>query len=226
MRYDIDIENVYEKIKEEHSLFLDKFGVKMPLLRKPNGEYINRALQLVYLRTNLGKLVHRDEITEFVRQHSTSAGNDQQPRHLKYDGWDVRLGGKANDIWIDGNSVPNGYNGLLQVQTPAPDGFSNILRSYKKNLGDWKDVLQVYGQRCAMCHSKTGRIERGHKNPLKGDSINNLIPLCSKCNNWCGKDIILNDDGRVCGLAGPRIVLNSPEEVQECIFRKLKTKFI
>ena len=113
------IEAVYEELIEDHGNNLDRYGVKLPPLLKHDGNYNARALQLVFLKINFKRLVKRDDIANFVKRHSPNASNDQQPRHLKYDGWDVRLSGKARDIWIDGKPVQNGFNGLASVENPS-----------------------------------------------------------------------------------------------------------
>jgi len=220
------VQAVYETLRDEHARNLERFGVELPPLLKRNGEYNLRALQLVFLRQHLGCLVHRDELTGFVRSFVEEASGDQQPRHLKYSGWDVRLAGKARDYWLDGKYVPNGYNGLAQVQTPSPTFLKDILkRAGKLQANDWDSLCAAYDHRCATCGEKVELLERGHKDPSLPDSHENVLPMCGACNNWASNDLVFNDKGRVVALATPRLVRESDKRVQFEIYKWLKTQF-
>lgn len=216
------IEAVYAELVEDHGNNLDRYGVKLPPLLKHDGNYNARALQLVFLKMNFRTLVKRDDIANFVKIHAPNASNDQQPRHLKYDGWDVRLSGKARDIWIDGKPVQNGFNGLASVENPSINFMAQrIKRVARLNPKDWDDLVKSYDNKCAVCGDSSAILEKGHKNPIASDSLSNLIPMCGKCNNWASNDVILDEEGRVCGLATPKLVMSSPEEVRYEIFKQL-----
>ena len=221
-----EIAATYDLLQTEHSRHLLRSGVVLPNLKTAKGTYNCRALQLILLRMNLEELVSREDVSAFVRAWAPNAAADQQSRHLKYAGWDVRLGGKAQDLWLDGTPVPNGYNGLANVLTPHADfGKAPSKRRARLAPGAWAELLDVYQHRCAVCHEEALLLEKGHKDPSLGDSIGNLIPMCGKCNNWASNNVVLGDDGRVVALANEKLVDRSTEAVQFEIFRFLKRKF-
>ncbi|MFM6891901.1 MAG: hypothetical protein ACKPJ9_19905, partial [Dolichospermum sp.] len=190
---DNQIREVYETLKSEHKTHLEHHSVTLPPLYKNGAEYNLRGLQLVYLRHHLGALVHRDDLSNFVRSIVAEASADQQPRHLKYMGWDIRLSGKSGDKWLDGKPLPNGFNGLAQVQTPSPDYAKTIAKRVgRANATDWVSLCQAYDNACAMCGKRGVKLEKGHKNPALPDTISNLLPMCGPCNNWVNNDVIID----------------------------------
>lgn len=220
------IDSLYAELESEHAKHLKKHDVVLPPLRKGELTYNLRALQLVYLYSLVGQLVSKQDLSDFVRSYVGDAATDQQPRHLKYGGWDVRLAGKARDTWIDGNQVPNGFNGLAQILAPSPSHSKNqVKRLGRLAAGDWSELCDAFEGRCAVCGAPTPSPERGHKNPLEPDTLDNLLPMCGACNNWASNDLIFNDQGRVAALATPKLVLNSPKAVQIEILRALKKSF-
>lgn len=215
----------YERLAGQHESNLADLGVSLPALQKKNGEYVGSGLQLVYLYLHLGQLCHRDAISEFVRHFSPEASGDQQPRQLKYKGWDIRLGGKSGDKF-NGDRVPNGYNVLASVDHASKVFLQNGLkRAGRLSAQTWKELLVAYGYRCAMCNRKSDVLEKGHMDPAKGDELGNLLPVCGTCNNWASDRVVVGEDGRVRALASPTLVLESSDKVQRDIYLALKRRF-
>lgn len=220
-----DVESAYRNLYISHNSNSVMQCIKLPKLRKRTGQFNNTALHLVFFYMNLGKLVHREEIIAFVKKFSYGVASDQQPRHLKYSGWDIRLGAKAHDLWIDGSKVETGYNGLVSID--APNTEFTTTRDKRVSIitaNEWDDLLSAYDYKCAMCKTEKF-LERSHKNPNLPMSDTNCIPLCSKCNNWQSKDFIVDSDGRVGSLNSPRIVLSSTKDVRRKIFEQLLKEF-
>ncbi len=217
----------YEKLKVLHEMNLDSKGVFMPpFWTDEESKKVNfAALQIIYLYKNLRKLVSRDDIANYVRAIQPDAANDQQPRQLKYKGWDIRLGGKASDEF-EGQKVPNGFNVLVSVEHISEYyATQKTKRKVRMEAKDWVGKLIAYENACACC-GKTGcKLEQGHKDPRVGLSLENSIPMCSICNNWASDNYIFDDDGKVVGLANSKIVLKSDEKVQYEIFLALREKF-
>lgn len=221
----VSLKAAYERLSVEHEANLAELGVALPPLQKKSGEYVNAALQLVYLYTHLGQLCHRDHISAYVRLFAPEASGDQQPRQLKYKGWDVRLGGKSGDKY-NRERVPNGYNVLVSVDHASKVFLQNGLkRAGRLSAKNWKELLLAYGNRCAMCNRPNDLLEKGHMDPAKGDELGNLLPMCGTCNNWAGDRVVVGEDGRVKALASATLVLESPDTVQRDIFLKLKRRF-
>lgn len=219
------VQKIYDLLVNEHKIHLSQHGVKMPRL-KTGGNFNHRALQLVYLRMHLKSLVHKNAISDFVRQFSPSAAGDQQPRHLAYDGWDVRLSGKARDSH-DGIPVPNGYNVLASVEAPKVDFITKRLkRRGRVSASGWAALQAVYENKCATCGDFCpGKLEKGHMDPRKPLEIANIIPMCGGCNNAAGDKVVFNEDGRVVALASPALVMASDDQVQYDTYLKLAQRF-
>lgn len=220
-----DIQQIYDSLVKDHKTHLAQYGVKMPRLKTRDG-YNHRALQLVYLRMHFKSLVHKDAISDFVRQFNPGAAGDQQPRHLAYDGWDVRLSGKAKDRFGD-HPVPNGFNVLASVEAPKAAFLRKRLKRLGRvSAGDWTELQAAYDNRCATCgKSCPGKLERGHMDPSEPLEIDNIIPMCGDCNNWAGDKFVFNEDGRIIALASPALVSASASQVQLDIYHLLDHRF-
>ncbi|UEC01941.1 HNH endonuclease signature motif containing protein [Burkholderia vietnamiensis] len=222
-----DVQHYYGLLVVEHQKHLATHGVKLPpLLDERTEKYNNRALQLVYLRIHLRELVSREDITEFVRLFNPDVSGDQQPRHLAYDGWDVRLAGKAKETF-DGNPVPNGFNVLASTEAPKPTFLkTNLKRLGKVKASDWVSLQAAYDHKCATCgEPNEGKLEKGHMHPGKPLEMGNIIPMCGKCNNWAGNRLVFDENGRVIALATPDLVSASDDQVQHEIYRMLDARF-
>jgi hypothetical protein len=221
-----ELNELYETISREHRRNLDKYGVVLPPLRKTDDEFNLLALQLVWLRKHLGELVRKEDITALVQHFVPDASGDQQPRQLKYKGWDVRCSGKSGDTWSTGDRVPNGHYVLESVKNPSSEFLKKSLkRAGRLAAEDWETLLAVYDHRCGVCKNKARTLEKGHKDPAKPDELDNLMPMCPTCNNWISNNVVVDDEGRVTALANSKLVLKSSTEVQREIYLELKARF-
>lgn len=221
----------YDALVKSHSLFLEKYGVKLP---GPNNQL---ALALIFLNRQPGQLVSLEAIRAFIRNYWAGKSEDKQPRHLKYDGWHILLSGKSNDIlphavtFTDtkgrnvsrkmGEKVPNGYLMLVTDKQPSPD-FQKAKRRGSIDRSSWDAVCRSYDYKCAVCKQKALTLEKGHKDPAKGQTLDNTIPMCGECNNWASNDMVFDDTGRILALASTRLVDNSDLSVKLLIFNALK----
>lgn len=220
-----DIQQIYDSLVEDHTNNLDKHGVKLPPLKNKNG-YNLRALQLIYLRMNLGVLTSKEDITDFVRRFDKEAASDQQPRHLWGQGWDVRGSGRSKDTF-NGKQIPNGFYVLASTTHPRTE----FLLKRMKRLGvvqatDWASLQDAYDHRCATCGIKAkGRLDKGHMDPRKPLEMGNIIPMCADCNNWALDRLIFDVRGRVVALASPALVEASDTDIQYQILLLLQKRF-
>lgn len=94
-----EIRDVYEIIKDYHTNYLDRHGVKLPKLHDKNGNYTKNALVLVYLARFYPSTVTvtKTELTEFIRKYYPKTPDVQQARHLgQQNGWFISSGGRDN----------------------------------------------------------------------------------------------------------------------------------
>lgn len=220
-----DIEAVYTRLIHEHAP-LAQLKVELPPLHTQLGELHTKGLQLVFLRFRMGKLVHKDEIADFVRSHLRGAARDQQTRHLKYMGWDLRLSGKANDVDASGKKIPNGYYLLDNVDRPnAKHAMEHAKRAGHLGAKDWEALKGVYKHCCAVCKEPGRALEKGHMDPSKPPLLENILPMCADCNNWASNRVIFGPNGRICALASPHLLLRSSRAVREEAYRALQLEF-
>lgn len=226
-----DFDANFEALHKYHDTFLSKRGVVLP--KKDT----QQAAILVYLYINLKKLVDLEELRGFVRSVYPGKSQDIQPRHLKYAGWHILLSGKSGDLlqadtsFTDatgavqsrkaGEKLPNGYLMLVSVTDPSPD-FELKKRRGSIDRESWETLKSSFNNCCAVCGQKKTSLEKGHKDPTKGFDLENVIPMCSDCNNWASKDVVFDDNGRIAALASPRFVKSADLKVRIQIFDELR----
>jgi len=223
------LEEDYAELEKAHFNHLLKRGVTLP------AKDTQQAVMLVYLYRSVGQLVSLEDLRDFVRSHWCGKSKDLQPRHLKYCGWHILLSGKSGDTlrtdvsyYIPGQGVqerksgeklPNGYLMLVTVFDASPD-FMVKKRRGAIDRTSWEGIKLSYQNKCAVCKEKKS-LEKGHKAPTKELSLNNILPMCSECNNWASSDVVLDDAGRVVALASPRFVEKSELSVKLLILDRL-----
>lgn len=225
-----DLHPEYESISEEHLNYLEKHGVRMP--QWPS----QMAIVLVFLVRNKGLLVSLESVRAFVRTYMPSGSKDIQPRHLKYAGWFLLLSGKSGDLLLEdveyqkngmakrlsaNSKLPNGHIMLYSTRIPSPE-LNLKKRKGSIDKSSWEAMIASYNGKCAVCNEKKAQLEKGHKDPTKGYDLDNIIPMCSDCNNWASSDLVFDDFGRIKALASPRFVKTSELEVKIRIFSELK----
>lgn len=219
----------YDQLEKAHFNHLAKRGVVLP------SNNSQAAVALIYLYINLGRLVALEDLRDFVRSHWQGKSKDLQPRHLKYSGWHILLSGKSGDTLREnaeyqdpirgrqerkaGEKLPNGYLMLVTVSDASPD-FLIKKRRGSIDRSSWDSIKLSYQNRCAVCKEKRD-LEKGHKDPSKEPSPDNILPMCSDCNNWASSDVVLDDAGRVVALASPRFVEKSELSVKILILDRL-----
>ena len=209
----------YDALHARYTTFLRRYGVTMPRMGT------QKMLGLLFLHRNVGRLVHQNEVADFIARFVPCGSKDKQPRHLKYDGWHVLLSGKSGDLlpvdvrYTDthgrdqaraaGSPVPPGYLMLASDTTPSPD-FIQGKRQADDTKGTWAAVCAAHGHCCAVCGKSSRTLEKGHIDPFKPATLDNLLPMCPSCNNWASSDVIFDRKGRVAALASARFVKSSP----------------
>lgn len=219
----------YQQLAKIHDDVLGKKGVILPKFYSTNSEQgrsINfKALQLIYVYKHIGTLVSKEAVADYVKSIEPTASGDQQVRHLKDQGWDIRTSGKSKGEF-NGKRVPNGYYVLASVDHCS----ESFLLNKAKRMGrieakDWTEMKAAYKNHCACCGEESSNLEQGHKDPSLALLLENSIPMCGTCNNWASNNFVFNDRGRVVKLASSKIVMDSDQNVQLAIFYALREKF-
>lgn len=231
---DYEIKTLYSEIEKEWKKNLSKFGVSFPRL-KNGGRYTKDALVLVYLYKNIGKAISKEELTSFIKQYYPNTNDVQQARHLgQQKGWFI-LSGTRGDIEAREHGIKAGEYMLVTLETHYPN-FTNLRRIYEGDGNSWEQIKKLYNYRCVTCGSEEGKpnihypssmtkLQKGHKDPTKALTKDNIIPQCDKCNRADRNYFIYNNKGRVVKIANPKVVLRPPLKVQIDTLKLLIKKF-
>ena len=229
------IQQTYTLLEDYHGRYLAQWGVKLPTLRKANGEYTLAALTLVYLAQGYPQTMHvsKSELTEFVRTFYPQVNDVQQARHLGAQfGWYILSGTRNDDRLMD---IPPGEYKLVSLEEPYP-GFRRQRRTEPGGTDYWERLKAAYGYRCACCGSKEGGpnfqwpdtitvLQKGHMDPAKPLEPGNVIPQCVQCNQPARDFWIFDDKGRVEAVANPLVIDRSAEDVQFRMYERLYRKY-
>jgi|GEM_PF-630100 hypothetical protein len=232
---DAEIQQTYDLIADYHAKHLAELGVKLPQLRKSNGDYVLSALTLVYLARGYPdvKTVSKSELTQFMRQYVPGINDVQQARHLAaQSGWYILSGTRKDGR--DMEIQPGEYR-LINLEAAYP-GFNSQRRVDLSSPDYWEQLKAAYGYRCACCGSKEGEpnfnwpdtttvLQKGHMDPSQALGPGNLIPQCVKCNQPARDFWVFDDKGRVVAVANPQVIDRSSESIQFRIYEKLYRKY-
>ena len=213
-----ELEDAYREAAAAHERHLKAHGVNLP--DKASYKWIWLAMLCHYKGDN----VHKDEISRAVQRTFPNAGQDQQVRHLKRDGWDIAGSG--------------GFHALkYPPHRPSPE-FENDQRrrSGEMSAKNFEDIKKVFNYCCATCGAKEGessprygddivRLQKGHKDPDEPAAVGNIIPQCQFCNRAYRRDFVFDDKGRVRAVADVRPVKLAAEKVKRKIWEYLRGMF-
>lgn len=185
-------------LKMDWEVYLKPFGVKRVIqLTTKSGEPIINSLVLCILKKNEGKFISKKELTTVVSNYTNKIYNDiQQARHLGLQyGWNIK------QTKVDGES---GYI-LINTTEPHPY-FQNVRRV--DSITDWDGLKKRYNHQCAVCGSVEGqynlkfthklvKLEKGHMDPRKSMSDDNIIPMCDCCNQFYKNYAVFDKMGRI-----------------------------
>jgi hypothetical protein len=211
----------YDKMLEEFNSSPIKGKIdSFPKRKTQKGEV------LLYYWENVGTILTKEQIEKEVCSRLNKPTKDlQSVRHLaKQDGFNILQQGclyKGQKL-KRGCYVFLGFNKLNE--------YYSIRRRDESDL-DWADIKKNHGFKCLTCgekegtkHRKTGqitRLEKGHRDPSKDMSNNNIIPQCSYCNQYYGNRFVFDNFGNV---KSPTIegVLSMSAEEKKILLEKLR----
>lgn len=237
-----EIRRIHGVLVNSYKKNLEAYGVK-PVWKEidrdidslSDAEFIDyvdgKELQLIFLYIHIRCFVHKDLISEFVRQYKSTAALDQQVRHLGGQlHWNVlNKGQKVPDIDA---AVPSGYHYLVSIETPSPAAIAAALkRAGRLSAKNFEELKVAYGCKCATCGIEEGKkdprnnlyvsLQQGHMNPREPLTIKNTIPQCQYCNQQYLDYFVFNEYGRVVAVNNPLILLKSPKDVQDEMIKVL-----
>lgn len=186
--YDIDnYKNYYnDKIKPLYGAAIDK-GANWKEFRK-NGDPTSYVIHLTVFALFPNEEIHKDVFQEVVKSFEPylkvekNFGKDaQQGRHLSNNaGFNIANGPEVNN---------RGCYKLINFDISPKFAFAPHKRQDTTSSGHW-EKLKLPG--CAMCGAKEGEIvrgritvlQKGHRDPRKELSNENLIALCEYHNRY------------------------------------------
>lgn len=229
-----EIIEIHYKLVRSYNNNLKVYGVKalwnegsqgMQITNKEIKNFNDKELQMIFLYKYKNCFVHKDLVSEFVRNYKKNAGLDQQVRHLGTQCyWNVlNKGARVPDT---DEIVPSGYNYLVSIETPNPKAVKMTLKRANRNSAiNFEQLKYVYDNRCATCGLEEGKVDwrtgkkvklqQGHMDPRKELNLENTIPQCEYCNQTYQDYFRFDENGRVIAVNNPEILLKSPKDVQD-----------
>lgn len=178
-------------LEAQYRKHLQPFGVKWP------GPIEYPGLWL--LHQNLNQPVAQQELTDFYRQ--LDLNYKMQLRHVSAKGWYIASGAKRATRFPVDTSIRYDQVKLVTDLSPNPIWLQSnrLKRMGRTGAADWNELLLRYKSHgCAVCGRKSKHYDKGHIDPSKPATIDNLLPMCTECNNWAGAhDVAFELDGLV-----------------------------
>ena len=191
----------YSIYKEMYHKYLESIGI--PLYSEKSG--FGQAL--AYLNSLLGKEVYIEDIKRYVAEQGIilKGGDPLQLRHVARC-YNLLKGGDINPT--TNKKVKRSHFCLLNLTKPHPNYFPTRNTAITMSDEEWDQMKQDYSFQCASCGNVEGepmrfnlytitKLQRGHMDPRKEGTPNNIIPQCKDCNQQYKNKAIFNKHGRV-----------------------------
>ena len=185
-----------EMFKDFSQSPISEKGVKIPTEGTQEGD------ALLYLYNNMGLVVKKkDAEREIFSARGEQSKDLQSLRQLgTQKGFNILQGGHM----YQGEKLKRGRYVLL--------GFENVNNFWSFNRRndsglDFDSLKEKYDYMCATCGSKEGKpqryterivvLEKGHMDPGKPMTMDNIIPQCNDCQTFYKDNAIFNERGQV-----------------------------
>jgi hypothetical protein len=111
---------------------------------------------------------------------------DRQIRHIADDGWYIVGGNSRSTRYEIDDNLSRDQILLKSIEKSNPVWSEGDLK--RKNFlaaNDWGEILKLFKSRgCAVCGLKFNNYDKGHLLLNRPYEKNNIVPMCSSCNNW------------------------------------------
>ena len=192
----------YEMIQQFYEKNLKDKGVKAVTQTSGLGQ------ALCCLFENLGKPVDIKTIREYVEAKGISlkGADSLQVRHLAMQfGYNMLKGGEINPA--NSEKIPKSCFLLMDMDN-AYHGFKPKRRKIDMTPDDWVALMAKYDNMCVNCGSEEGKpmrwnrhkitvLQKGHMDPRRSLTEDNVIPQCAMCNQQYKNKAVFNDRGYV-----------------------------
>jgi len=191
-----EFDELYLKYEEYYNTFLKQHGVKHI---KYNREKITQSLYaILFLLKYQNEIVSKTELTDGWNSLGNPTNDFQITRHL----------GMQYGYYIEkSGSKIYGWYKLITLESPHPS-FIAIRRNQAFTESEWEDLKKEYNYRCQSCGAIEGeqhykdqtlivRIEKGHCNPFKELTLDNVFPQCNYCNQIYKNKFVFDKRGNV-----------------------------
>ena len=220
-------DEIWQALVDDYNNVLKVDGVKIP---KRNS---SKASWLILLKAFETAQVQKEVFGEFAKIENPNASGDQQVRHLKRDGWYVL--GAGDKIPHTQQTIPAGDYLMVTSRQKHPD-YSNQTAGNTLTQAEFEKTKNAFGNRCASCGSVEGQphryhstkivtLHKGHMDPNKPLTKENVIPQCQVCNQSYKDKFIFDKTGKVRKINSVDLVIAADIQLQEKIFKRLKPKF-
>lgn len=220
-------DKIWQGLVNDYQTYLQAEGVRLPRRNS------SKASWLILLKAFETAQIQKELFGDFTKIENPNASGDQQVRHLKRDGWYVL--GKGDEIPGTGERIPPGDYMLISTKQKHPDhvdtGSSDTLTD-----DQFERIKDSFGARCASCGSEEGKphlhqttkiveIHKGHMDPNKPLTTNNVIPQCQVCNQSYKDKFIFDSTGKVRKINSVDLVIAADIRVQREAYKYLKQVF-
>ena len=196
--------NPYKFIKYYYNKYLLDYGCKLPSKKSLLGKVLE------YLYINIKKEKNIDDIRNYVinklnnREKIFHSCDSLQIRHLGLQyGFNLL---KSNDIFNDKKINKSSYC-LVNLNRV----YKNFIKEKRKEELDnenWYNLKKEYNFCCATCGNEENKplryninqltiLQKGHMDPRKSITLDNVIPQCQYCNQQYKNKAIFNKRGIV-----------------------------
>lgn len=138
------------------------------------------------LHRNMGRGVSQEKLTRFYYE-TFNMDYNKQLRHIAALGWHIASGSKRATRMPYDKQLARDELMLVSVTAPNPvwSNQKRLTRMGHIGVASWEErLLQYASHGCAVCGQKFDHYDRGHLDSTKKFELENLVPMCVKCNNW------------------------------------------
>jgi len=192
----------FKQIQRLYEKNLKDKGVKAVSEKSQQGQV------LCCLFENMGKPVKHEVIRAYVvsKGIKVTGADSPQPRQLGLQhGYNILKGGDINPATNE--KVPKSCFLLMDLEH-VHSGFKPKRRKLEMTDADWIGLMAKYDRMCVNCGSKEGEpmrwnknkitvLQKGHMDPRKSLTEDNVIPQCAMCNQQYKNKAVFNERGFV-----------------------------